>query len=670
VQRLRLKLGPAGPGLIVTRPPGYVLQLGEGGLDVREFGVLAARGRAAAGAGAWAQAAGLLREALGLWRGEALADVPCQLLREREVAPLEEERLQVLAARIGADLHLGRHGGVVGELRQLVAAYPLVERFHGQLMVGLYRSGRQGDALAAYQDARRVLAAGLGVDPGPELQLLHQQMLAADPGLLLAADGQPPATTPARISRPASPAATPSPPDGGTPGLPGPPGAAGPAGPSGPGATQAAPEPVAPRQLPVAARHFAGRTDALKMLAGLADEAGGTDGTGKAGRADGTGKAGRADAAGRAVVIAAIEGTAGIGKTALAVHFAHQVAGRFPDGQLYVNLRGFDPAGPPMPSGEAIRILLDALGMPPAKVPGGLEAQAGLYRSLLAGKQMLVLLDNARDVDQVRPLLPASPGCLVLVTSRSQLTSLVAAEGAYPLMLDVLTDVEARELLGRRLGPERLAAEAVATGELIGLCARLPLAGISRELGDRAGEADVHNALTVAYLEVGRDADALGHAQQALELFTAAGERPGQAAALNAVGWLHSRLGDHRQALVYCRQAIDLHKELDYPLLEAATWDSLGYAHHHLGDHAESAACYQRALDLRREIGDRWGQTEILRHIGEAHLAAGHPEEARAAWEEALAILDDLHHPDAGQLRAKLAELGADQRPAPGTRER
>src|SRR5215471_20545865 len=181
VQRLRAKLGPAGGSLIVTRPPKYILQLGEGEFDVRQFGVLAARGRAAAGAGSWAQAAGLLREALGLWRGEALADVPSQLLRDREVPTLEDERLQVLAERIGADLQLGRAGEVVAELRQLVAAYPLREHFHAQLMLALYCSGRQGDALAAYQDARRVLAGELGVDPGPELRGLHQQILAADP---------------------------------------------------------------------------------------------------------------------------------------------------------------------------------------------------------------------------------------------------------------------------------------------------------------------------------------------------------------------------------------------------------------------------------------------------------------------------------------------------------
>ncbi len=209
------------------------------------------------------------------------------------------------------------------------------------------------------------------------------------------------------------------------------------------------------RQQPAATRHFAGRDEAVKALAGLAAEAAGGS---------------------PATVICVIHGTAGIGKTTLAVHFAHQAAGQFPDGQLYVNLRGFDPAGVPVNSQEALRLLLGALSVPAAKIPAGLDAQAGLYRSLLAGQRMLVLLDNARDVDQVRPLLPASPGCLVIVTSRNQLTSLVAAEGAFPLTLDVLADAEAHELLARRLGPQLVADDPAATDELIQLCARLPLA--------------------------------------------------------------------------------------------------------------------------------------------------------------------------------------------------
>ena len=250
--------------------------------------------------------------------------------------------------------------------------------------------------------------------------------------------------------------------------------------PGGPGMT-------VPRQLPAAVAHFAGRTDELKALTGLLDAAAGGGGT---------------------VAISAIGGTAGVGKTALAVHWAHQVADRFPDGQLYVNLRGFDPSATPA---DAVRRFLDALQVPAAKIPPSPEAQQGLYRSLLAGQQMLIVLDNARDAAQVRSLLPGGQGCLVLVTSRSQLSSLVAAEGAYPVTLDVLSPAEARSLLESRLGPERVATQPRAAAELAGLCARLPLAlaiaaaraalnpaqplaALAAELRDAAGRLDALDA--------------------------------------------------------------------------------------------------------------------------------------------------------------------------------
>jgi DNA-binding SARP family transcriptional activator/Tfp pilus assembly protein PilF/DNA-binding XRE family transcriptional regulator len=177
-----------------------------------------------------------------------------------------------------------------------------------------------------------------------------------------------------------------------------------------------------------------------------------------------------------AVVVSAIDGAAGVGKTALAVHWAHRVRDRFPDGQLYVNLHGFHRDKPATSPAEALRGFLDALGVPPHRVPADLQAQAGLYRSLLADRRILVLLDNARDADQVRPLLPGSPGCLVVVTSRNQLPGLVAAEGAHPMTLDLLTSGEAVDLLARRLGPHRVAAEPRAVDSIVSSCARLPLA--------------------------------------------------------------------------------------------------------------------------------------------------------------------------------------------------
>lgn len=163
------------------------------------------------------------------------------------------------------------------------------------------------------------------------------------------------------------------------------------------------------------------------------------------------------------------------GKTALAVHWAHRVAERFPDGQLYVNLRGFHPSGAMSPA-EAIRGFLDAYAVPPDRIPEGLDAQAALYRSLLADKRALVLLDNARDAEQVRPLLPGAPDCLAVVTSRNPLTGLVVTEGARPLVLELLSPGEAREFLIRRLGAARVEAEPAATDAIITRCARLPLA--------------------------------------------------------------------------------------------------------------------------------------------------------------------------------------------------
>jgi DNA-binding SARP family transcriptional activator/Tfp pilus assembly protein PilF len=422
VQRLRAALGPDGRSLIRTQSPGYLLQLGDGTLDVRQFAALAARGQASARADRWAQAAADFAAALALWRGEPLADVPSEVLRARVAPYLAEQRLEVLESRIEADLHAGDPGTLVGELRQLVTAHALRERFHAQLMLALYQAGRQADALTAYQDLRRVLADELGVDPGPEARRLHQRILRGDASLLDASRGAA---------------------GGGASGLADGHAGHGPAG------------PAVPRQLPSAVRHFAGRAPELRALARLLEVPGATAGT---------------------VVISAIDGTAGIGKTALAIRFAHQVADRFPDGQLYVNLRGFGPSGPPVTPAEALRGFLAALAVPAAGIPSGIEAQAALYRSLLAGRRMLIVLDNARDAEHVRMLLPGSAACLVLVTSRRQLASLVAAEGASPLTLGLLTLAEARELLTRLLGAARVAAEPTAADELIGLCARLPLA--------------------------------------------------------------------------------------------------------------------------------------------------------------------------------------------------
>jgi DNA-binding SARP family transcriptional activator/tetratricopeptide (TPR) repeat protein len=256
-------------------------------------------------------------------------------------------------------------------------------------------------------------------------------------------------------------------------------------------AISAAPAPASPgpRQLPAAVAGFTGRAAELAALTGMLDHT----------RTPGT------------VVISAIGGTAGVGKTALALHWAHQVAGQYADGQLYVNLRGYDPSGTPVTATEAIRGFLDALGVPPERIPSGPQAQAGLYRSLLSDKRMLIVLDNAADERQVRPLLPASPGSLVLVTSRRQLGGLAATDGARLLNLDVLTRTEAVQLLTARLGTDRAAAEPDAVDQIAGLCAclplalavaaaraaarpRFPLAALADELAESAGRLDALEA--------------------------------------------------------------------------------------------------------------------------------------------------------------------------------
>lgn len=406
VSRLRGTLGPGARDRLVTRYSGYLLQADGEELDLLQFGRLCQKGGAAVRAGDWARAAEMLDEALGLWRGEPLADIPGRLLRLDEAPRLEQLKLQATEWRIDAGLHLGDHGEVVPELQSLTAQHPLRERFHAQLMLALCRCGRQAEALAAYQYARSALIEELGTEPGAELRELQQRVLAGDPALAVA-----------------------------SPVL------------AGAGA-------IVPRQLPASVPHFTGRAAELATLTELLEQAG--------------------ERAPRTVVISAISGTAGVGKTALAVYWAHETAERFPDGQLYVNLRGYDP-GPPVPAADALDWFLRALGVPDRDIPAETEVRAARYRSLLAGRRMLVVLDNAGSVEQVRPLLPGAPACVVVVTSRDSLAGLVARDGATRLDLDLLPLEEAVGLLRTLIGP-RVDADPGAAGALAGQCSRLPLA--------------------------------------------------------------------------------------------------------------------------------------------------------------------------------------------------
>jgi DNA-binding SARP family transcriptional activator/Tfp pilus assembly protein PilF len=420
VSGLRRSLEPERPGhtpsgLLAWTEAGYLLAMPGGALDLDVFEIELRRARAARTAGRLEEAAEALHSALGLWRGPVCHGLSSPFL-DAQADRLDESRISALEERIELDLAIGVHADLIAELRDLIAEHPLRERLHGLLMMALYRADRQADALAAFRDARHRLHEELGLEPGAALQQLHQQILAADPQLATA-----------NVAETAADANAP-----------------------------AGPRRPLPAQLPHPIADFTGRQAELDRMDALADPDGGGPGP--------------------RVVITAITGTAGVGKTALAVHWAHRVSERFPDGQLYVNLRGFDPTGSAMKPAEAIRGFLDALGITPQHLPASLEDQAALYRSLLAGRRVLVLLDNAADASQVRPLLPGSPGCLVIVTSRNELSGLIVTEGARPVVVDLMSVAEARELLSRRVGESRIWAEMEAAEGIITLCARLPLA--------------------------------------------------------------------------------------------------------------------------------------------------------------------------------------------------
>jgi DNA-binding SARP family transcriptional activator/Tfp pilus assembly protein PilF len=880
VGRLKALLASTGDpgGTLSRRPGGYLLQAGPDQVDVFRFRRLVAEAAAAAGDDERAGAA--LGEAVALWRGPALGGLDSPWLNAMR-ATLELERSGAAAGLNDIRLRRGEHGALAGELAAQTAAAPADERLTGQLMLALYRCGRQAEALRWYEQTRRHLADELGADPSPPLSSLHQQILGADPALA--------------APRPALRAATP-----------------------------------VPRELPADVSAFTGRAAELAeldRLLGSPPVAADADlGRARAGgRQAGT-------ARGPAAVISAVSGTAGVGKTALAVHWAHRAVERFPDGQLYVNLRGYDPDRP-VTAADALAGFLRALGVPGPDVPPGQDERAARYRSLLSGRRMLVVLDNASHAEQVRPLLPGTPGCAVLVTSRDALAGLVARDGAARLDLDLLPLAEAVALLTALIG-EPARADPHAAAELARQCARLPLAlrvaaelaaarpqvpltdlvadlasqqrgldlldaagdprtavravfswsyqqlsaeaarmfrlagmhpgpditvpaaaslaaiaeaearrllrelarthmtaehlpgryalhdllrayagaqardidteaerheAIARvldhylhtaaragrllnpaqeavalapptpgaapghladhrqalawfeaehqvllaaftlaarsgfdshawqlpwattpflharghwpelaatlrmalaaavrlgdgaaqalcgrllamactglgdhdqarghfassltlfqSLGDGLGEAKVHQDLGVLAARQGRYADVLGHSEQALRLYRAIGDKASEAQALNNVGWCQGLIGDYQQARAFCRQALALCAEVGDRRVEGLVWDSLGYAEHHLGNLAEAAACYQRALSRAREAGDRVSEAEVLTHLGDTHQAAGELALAREAWQQALAILDDLQHPDAGQVRAKLASI-------------
>ncbi len=388
VSRLRGVLAPSGEATLTRQPGGYTLSTDLANIDLHAFRARAEKARRKADP---AGRAALLRHALELWRGDALAGSGTEWAEAVRVT-LHKERLAAQVERVDALLECGRHAELIAELTELTVEHPLDERLCAQLMLALYRNDRRADALQEYERIRRALVEQLGTDPGSRLRELHARVLASAPELTAHVPG-------------------------------------------------AAPRATVPHQLPSAPGMFTGRRAELTTLNRSA--------------------------------LTVISGAGGTGKTSLALHWAHLGPNRFPDGQLYVDLRGYDPDHEPVQPEVALRGFLDALGVPPDTLPEEFRERVALYRDLLAERNALVVLDNAHDAAQIDQLLPGEGECTVVVTSRDRMSGL---SGARLLTLTALDPEDSRALLASRLGEDRLAEEPGAADELVALCAGLPLA--------------------------------------------------------------------------------------------------------------------------------------------------------------------------------------------------
>jgi DNA-binding SARP family transcriptional activator/tetratricopeptide (TPR) repeat protein len=558
VARLRRALGADGNSVIVTGPGGYRIEVRPGELDADRFEAALAAGRAAAREGAWARAAGVLREGLALWRGEPLAGVDSEVLAARDGLRLAELRWQATEALLEADLQLGRHGEVIAGLRQLTAEQPLRERLHVLLMTALYRDGQQAAALAAYRAARSVLVAELSAGPGPELQALHQQILNAGPA-------------------PAGPA---------------------PAGPAPAGPAPAGREPAGPDvrySLPPDTALFTGRDAELDTISAAVASA----------------AVAGAAAGGGVVAIRAIGGMPGVGKTALAVHAAHQLASRFPDRQLLVNLHGHTPGQDPVTPEDALAGLLSATGVDPRDLPGDLAGRAALWRDRMAGQKALLVLDNAASSAQVAPLLPGAAGCLVLVTSRRHLGDL---PDAVPVLLEALPPGQAAEMF-LRLAPRAVGSPDEAVAELTELAGFLPLA-ISLLARVYAG----HPSWTLADLA----------AQTRASLLSRTAERDSVSAAFEVS---YRCLPPARQQFF---RALGLHPGTTTDARAAAAL---------AGVPLDEAAAHLDALHGEGMITEtgyrRYGMHDLIRRYARNHAAAGPADDAERALER---LLDYYQH--------------------------
>src|SRR5690349_3351322 len=432
VLRLRRLIGDADNAVLVTRAPGYQLRVSATETDALLFEALVRDGRRAYGAGDPQAAAGLLTEALGLWHGRPLADVPPTPLVEAEAERLSELRLGAAELRITAELALGGHDQAVAELRRLLADHPLREGLWLLLMRALDSAGRHAEAIEVYGQARDAISDQLGVDPGAELRQFHAELLARDS-----------ATAPGSISAGAVAESAEA--------LGGPP-SAGRRGQSAARSASRRPRAQRPAQLPADIADFTGREEQVKRLSDLLSGPGPSSDPG-------------------VLRVAVVAGAGGLGKTSLAVHAAHRVSRSFLDGQLYVDLLG--ATAHPVPPADVLARFLRDLGVDGKDIPVDGDERAARYRTTLARRRMLIVLDNARDAAQVRPLLPGSASSAVLVTTRSRMPDLASTR---LVDLNVLDDDEALNLFVKVVGEERAAAEPEATAELLDACAGLPLA--------------------------------------------------------------------------------------------------------------------------------------------------------------------------------------------------
>ncbi|WP_279787434.1 BTAD domain-containing putative transcriptional regulator [Sphaerisporangium sp. TRM90804] len=407
------------PAIISTHPRGYIMRVDDEQLDARRFEALTTQARRDRDAGHIEDAVKQYREALALWRGEALEGIDSRPVRAA-ASRLAEDRITTNEDCLQLELDLGRHYELVGELTALVAEHPLRERLCGQLMLALYRSGRQAEALRVYRFARETLVEELGIEPNEQLQRLEYSILTSDESL-----NSPVRQTAGTVGAAAEPAAPPPPP------------------------VPARPVPIL---LPAAVADFTGRgkqLDAIQRELSLAAE----------------------DPYRFAVPIIVIAGKGGLGKTTLAVHSAHSVAERFPDGQLFADLHG--GAGRQISPMQVLERFLRALGVPGPEMPDGLEERAEMYRAMLADRKTLIVLDDAATEGQVLPLLPGNRMSAVIITSRSRLAGL---PGAIQVEMDIFDTDQSMEMLSRIAGTERMHAEAEAAQALADLCGRLPLA--------------------------------------------------------------------------------------------------------------------------------------------------------------------------------------------------